>query len=61
MILKLRASDIDMRDTLELLTMDINILVMEIELMDYDFNRCLNNLGFYEVSTTSRIKTYKRL
>jgi hypothetical protein len=61
MTLKIRTADFNMRTILELLTVDVNELVIETGVMNHDFNRLLNQLGFYEAKTTNMLKTYWRL
>ena len=60
MTLKIRTMDFDMRTTLELLTPEVTQLILEANNVNYDFNRLLNQIGFYQVETSKLLKTYKR-
>ena len=60
MTLKIRTMDFDMRTTLELLTPEVTQLILEVNNVNYDFNRLLNQIGFYQVETSKLLKTYKR-
>ena len=60
MTLKIRTMDFDMRTTLELLTPEVTQLILEVNNVNYDFNRLLNQIGFYQVETNKLLKTYKR-
>ena len=60
MTLKIRTKDFDMRTTLELITPEVSELILEVNEMSYDFNRLLNQLDFYLITSTKLIKTYGR-